>query len=301
MLKQKKSLDTKLKFHNKFITYLYSRLKKKKIKKLNQQPKTKRRIFKNKKYRTRKLLRRLRRLRKVFNGCYNPTHLQYVRLLSLQKRYRHYIKFNAILKKLKVLKKLKINKRLVFLKKLKKHCLKYKKFLKKHKRLYYSITVKICRNNIFCTISEGQLKKTLIYACSAGMLKTKLSKKTFKFNSRRILNKFFNTIKKRIKPTTALAAYAKKKELFLKKTKKKLTKKEDLRNKLLFIPRIYVYAKMVSPAKMRRRLVSRFLRMYRTNHYMRVLVLNVLEKKIFNGCRPKKKRRKKRQGLRIFK
>ena len=31
------------------------------------------------------------------------------------------------------------------------------------------------------------------------------------------------------------------------------------------------------------------------------ITINVMPKKCFNGCRPKKKRRKKQRGLRIFK
>lgn len=54
---------------------------------------------------------------------------------------------------------------------------------------------------------------------------------------------------------------------------------------------------LISPIKIRKAILKQ-LSGYLTK---KDLILNIEEKKCFNGCRPKKKKRKKQKGLRIFK
>jgi len=56
---------------------------------------------------------------------------------------------------------------------------------------------------------------------------------------------------------------------------------------------------IVSAAKMRTNIINLVYNTFRERKLK--LLINVLNKKTFNGCRPKKKIRKKRRGLRVFK
>ena len=308
MLKQKKNFGTNIKkiFHNKYIALVvYKQLKFKKkfysCQSINLSLKPKKSKSKKKKAKA-NLKRRLIRFRKtlvllkplkfVFNSIYNPRHFSYFKILYAQKKRRRWLRLYSRLLKLIHLKKLK-------------SAIRLRNFLLRNKKLkkkvIYSVTITIRRNNIFSTISKSLKYNKLIFARSAGLYKLKLSKKTFKFKSRYFLNKFFNDIKKHIKPKLALKRFYRFANKQFKKTKKKLSKRKEWKRKLTFVPNILVYAKILAPKRMRKPLIIRFLRLYKTNRYLRSIVLNVIEKKIFNGCRPKKKRRKKRQGLRVFK
>ncbi|WP_304192630.1 hypothetical protein [Phenylobacterium aquaticum] len=301
MLKQRKNFGINIKkiFHNKYIALVvYKQLNFKRSVYKCKSIKSKL-LFKNKKIRLkirlirfRKTLVLLKPLKLVFNSIYNPRHFSYFKILYAQKKQRRWLRLYKRLVKLIQLKKLKSAARLrIFL-------IKNKKLKKK---ILYSVTITIRRNNIFSTISKSLKCNKLIFARSAGLYKLQLSKKTFKFKSRYFLNKFFNDLKKHLKPKFALKRYYRLINKGFKKTKKRLSRRKEWKKRLAFVPRISVYAKIVAPKRMRKSLIVRFLRLYKTNRYLRSIVLNVIEKKIFNGCRPKKKRRKKRQGLRVFK
>ena len=151
--------------------------------------------------------------------------------------------------------------------------IKKKKFkiIKKYKCLYFFITMRFAANNAFLTISikkpNGLVK--LLFAKSAGYYKLKVSKKISKFNQLLILKKYLKEIKK-----------------VIRKHKKKNQK---------FI----IFLKAFLPLKLRQKAVNFINNVYKTQ--VEMLLYKFLEKKAFNGCRPKKKKRKKRKGLRIFK
>lgn len=237
----------------------------------------------------RKALYFIKPLHFIFNSVYNPRHIYFFKLLYTQKKIWYYNRLYNRLIYLINLRKLKAAKRL------KSFIRKYKV---KKKLIVFIVTIKVKRNNMFCSIVKNTTtSKKLILFRSAGSYKIKLSKKTFKFKSRYFLNKFFNEVKKKTKPTQNLSHFY----LFKKKYKKKIPKKLQKHLKALFLPKTILYGKMVAPKRMRRNLLIRFKRLMREQDYIRALFLNLIEKKIFNGCRPKKKRRKKRQGLRVFK
>ena len=105
------------------------------------------------------------------------------------------------------------------------------------------------------------------------MYKLNISKKNLKFNQNLFIKYFFIDLRKK-----------------LKKEKKKKGLNQKIKHLLHF--------KLVAPTKLRARIVRQFLLYYSKRFKINI---NIIEKKIFNGCRPKKKKRKKRQGLRLFK
>lgn len=106
-----------------------------------------------------------------------------------------------------------------------------------------------------------QNKRTLL-TTSAGKEKVNVSKKTLKFNSKVILVSFFKKIRKKIKSTTLFVNIV-----------------ASLKIKQLILRLLKKHVKFKRPS----------------------LLINIEHKKCFNGCRPKKKKRKKQKGLRIFK
>ena len=96
---------------------------------------------------------------------------------------------------------------------------------------------------------------------SGGKYKVKISKKTLRYNSKIIIG------------------------TFLRKIKTHLQGKQFLIN-------------LIGPVRMRKPLLKQIFEQF--NSKMSITV-NLEPKKCFNGCRPKKKRRKKQRGLRIYK
>jgi len=123
------------------------------------------------------------------------------------------------------------------------------------------INVKITSNNIFCTLSNLKTKKTLLIA-SAGKYKIKTSKRTLKFSFKIIFENFLKEIKNKI-----------------------------LDNKLIFV--------ITAPKRIRRRLIKQIKFFFK--FFKKHFIIHFKDKKCFNGCRPAKKKRKKRKGFRIFK
>jgi len=126
-----------------------------------------------------------------------------------------------------------------------------KKFLKK-------ISIRVARNNAFCTLISLKKEKTL-FVYSSGKSKINLSKKKLKYFLNIFINKFFQKIKKYTKnwnnTIINLTVPKKKRFKFLKLLKYNLKKKyEPLKN----------------------------------------VLININPKKCFNGCRAKKVMRKKR-------
>ena len=145
-----------------------------------------------------------------------------------------------------------------------KHNLKYRLYtsmvkiasLYRSNKIRYTIFLKIKQNNLFCTFKNIITNKLLLVA-SAGKLQLNVSKNKLFFLQKKIIFKFLKKVK-----------------WILKKQKSS------------------IILKLISPLKLRRRV----LRHVKFLLKKRPLVVIFSDLKIFNGCRPKKKRRKK--GLR---
>ena len=122
------------------------------------------------------------------------------------------------------------------------------------------ISILIKPNNIFCTLEDLILKKTVLLYTS-GRSKLHISKKTLRFNSKILIANFLIILKKYINTKS-----------------------------LLFIM-------LSGPIRIRKLILKQIASALKRHK----LIIYVKAKKCFNGCRPKKKRRKKRKGLRIFK
>jgi len=96
---------------------------------------------------------------------------------------------------------------------------------------------------------------------SAGIYKLNVSKKNLKFLSKLIIQKFIDEIKDKFKIKLAIII-------------------------------------LTSPIKNRKIIIKQLKQLYIKGSKF---IIKVNELKVFNGCRPKKKKRKKQKGLRIFK
>ncbi len=123
-------------------------------------------------------------------------------------------------------------------------------------KLRYTIFFKIKQNNLFCTLKNIITNKLLLVA-SAGKLKVNVSKNKLFFLQKKIIFKFLKKVK-----------------WILKRHKSS------------------IIINFICPLKLRRRVLRHVKILLRK----RPLVIIFSDLKIFNGCRPKKKRRKK--GLR---
>lgn len=128
--------------------------------------------------------------------------------------------------------------------------------------LSYKITLRSTQNNMYCTLSSIADQKVL-FVVSSGKCQLNTSKKSLKFNSKHILKIFLQKIRKRFnnRPSTLIV----------------ISLPKRLRKSVLKIIR-YSYLKKKSR-----------------------LIVELKNKKCFNGCRPKKKKRKKRSKFRVFK
>lgn len=121
------------------------------------------------------------------------------------------------------------------------------------------VSILIKPNNIFCTLEDLILKKTLLLYTS-GKSKLHISKKTLRFNSKLLIKNFLILLKRYIKNDNLIVVIS-------------------------------------GPIKVRKFVLKQTTLALKLNK----LIIDVKAKKCFNGCRPKKKRRKKQKGLRIFK
>ena len=135
------------------------------------------------------------------------------------------------------------------------------------KRINFQLNIRITPNNVFCTLKD-LIKNKILIIKSAGLMKLKVSKKTLKFAHRLIIKNFIDSI-----------------HIFLKQVKTK----KNIGPKLLLSIR--------GPLKLRTRIINQFLILLKRNR----IIIRVLSLKCFNGCRPKKQKRKKQKGLRVFK
>lgn len=128
----------------------------------------------------------------------------------------------------------------------------------------FKLFLRFRSNNIFCTLVDVFNKKTILNI-SSGKYKMNTSKKKLRYNTKMIL------------------------KLFLKDISSYLKNKNNS-----FIIQI------ISPIKNRKQII-RFLREKLKKIKRKNLIIYLKVLKCFNGCRPKKKKRKKRRQLRIFK
>lgn len=157
------------------------------------------------------------------------------------------------------------------LKYLYKNCKRYRNIFETknsilNKMLFLSIPTKL-QSLTFKVTSNNlfcsllQNGKTILNS-SAGKEKIKVSKKTQKFSSKILLTSFFYKLKKKLSGTT-------------------------------------VYINIIAALKVKfliLRLLKKFIKTKK-----QTLLINLEHKKCFNGCKQKKKKRKKQRGFRIFK
>jgi len=130
----------------------------------------------------------------------------------------------------------------------------------RRKKFNRRLTIKITSNNVFCSLSSLATNKVFI-VCSAGKYRIKTTKKRVKRTYRRILL------------------------IFLSKAWK-------------YLNRGGIVVLITAPVRLRKKII-RFmvkLRSYRPTRKLkkkRLLLIKVQNKKCFNGCRSKKRRRKK--------
>lgn len=153
-----------------------------------------------------------------------------------------------------------------------KNCLNYKSYHRKFrtksiynkltKNLSYFLHLKICSNNIFCVLRE---KNKSIKICSSGKYNVKISKKNLRYNIKPVITFFFQEIKKKVLSSNTFFLI--------------LTAPLRLRKQILK----FIFPKIFEDKK------------------QRSFFVKLKEEKCFNGCRVRKKKRKKQKKLRLFK
>lgn len=142
---------------------------------------------------------------------------------------------------------------------------------------YFKLTILIKKNNIFCNFSDFKNNKTL-NSCSSGKYKIKVSKKTLKYTHDLVLNKFYKEIWSKV---------------YTKIKKKEIKKNKGIKKSL----QKGLFVNIVCSTRLRKKVCQYVYRKFKKIP----LIINSLNKKIFNGCRPPKKVRKKRRKMRIYK
>ncbi len=134
------------------------------------------------------------------------------------------------------------------------------------KSKFLRLTVRVAPNNMFCHIKDTKTN-TVLRSVSSGTYKMKVSKKGIRNYSKLMANAFL----------------------------------KDLRERQVKFNRTLV-AKVIAPVGIRKPLLTIFKNsLFKKFVKKKKLLLEVASKKVFNGCRPRKKVRKKRKGLRLFK
>lgn len=130
-----------------------------------------------------------------------------------------------------------------------------------------ALTIYLASNNIFCHLKEVKTNKVLT-SISAGSYKFNVSKKGIRTYTRQILKLFF----------------------------------QDLRTKNINFDAPLV-TKVISPLSLRKSVLESLkpTAFRKTIQNKEQLFIEIPALKVFNGCRPPKKIRKKRQGLSLFK
>lgn len=160
----------------------------------------------------------------------------------------------------------RIHKNFLFLKKALKYfpsgrLLKYSKFSKTNLKSFIRFNVTVYPNNIFCNLKDGRSNK-VIKSMSTGALKLKTTKKRLNFNIKNFLFSFL---------------------------------KQVLRIKKLRYSK-YIYIRIISPLKLRAKVLEMFYSgIFKKFVQNKNVIFELPAKKVFNGCRPRKDLRKKKQ------
>ena len=131
------------------------------------------------------------------------------------------------------------------------------------------ISIMIRSNNIFCNLRNITKNRTIL-ARSSGKYRILISKKRLKHSATRVI------------------------KAFSREAKKKLT-------------RGGVFISLIAPIKLRKKIIDilKVLRPFKligdNKRYYRAMIIKVNDKKCFNGCRPAKRKRKKRTIMRFKK
>lgn len=141
----------------------------------------------------------------------------------------------------------------------------YKPFLKqeisiyKQKKFPFFLNIKVCRNNIFCTLRSFGF----FYSTSTGKYGLIVSKKSVRFFIKSFFVKFFKYIK------------------------------SNFKLKSLFIC-------IIASTRLKKQILKTLFSFLFKNNYKKLMIC-VKNKKCFNGCRAKKKRRKKGKRIKTLK
>lgn len=125
------------------------------------------------------------------------------------------------------------------------------------------LALRVTANNIFCILRNNTRNKTICSA-SSGKYNIKTSKKTLRFAFKFVLTNFIKEIKTKIKTKNLLIS-------------------------------------IVAPIKLRKKIVKFLAQQLFHRNRKTNLILKIKEMKCFNGCRPKKVKRKKRKRFKILK
>jgi len=158
--------------------------------------------------------------------------------------------------------------------------LKYTKYLLfenyKANIIFSNVNLRVRSNNVFCTLWQSIFNVNFkMITKSAGHFKLNISKKGYKSKVATVIRKFFGQIR------SDLSAFSY--ENFLSESK-----------------RFYLFScvSIIVPAHIRYKFIRNLFKLLSRSksHFL----INICEKKVFNGCRARKKRRKKRSGLRFL-
>lgn len=163
----------------------------------------------------------------------------------------------------------------------------------------YCLAISIKKNNVFCTFSTIRAENKTLISSNAGSYKIKVTKKTLRYTYDLVLNKFYNGVKKKVS-FLEKANKKKKKANNKMKNKQNILTKALKRSKRRMKTKIKkgLIATIVIPKRLRKKVVKSI-----RYHFKKIpLLIKVVDKKVFNGCRaPKSIRKKRRRRLRLYK
>ena len=140
---------------------------------------------------------------------------------------------------------------------------RFNKFFRLRKKIKLKITIKLTSNNVYCTLIDLLVNKTKIVVSAGKCNNFNVSKKTLKIKAIEII------------------------KFFIKKVKKKINTDE------------IIIVKFSGPIRLRKKILLQIVKLKSKKKLILLFKYNAI--KCYNGCQPKKKKRKKRKGLTILK